>query len=75
MASTFQIERGVPMPAVRSSGAKYPFADMEVGDSFTAPEIERTRISGACQNKARQGDKKFTIRKTGDGFIRVWRVK
>ena len=40
MATAFKVERGVPLPEPKGgpgAPAKYPFGDMEVGDSFFVP--------------------------------------
>lgn len=79
----FTIETNIPVPA-RASGGKilYPFASMQVGDSFLAtselpvtPE-HRRRISAATAAYARRNPSlgvKFSVRSTEQG-LRVWRV-
>ena len=63
-----EIEKGVPIPGKRS---KYPFAQMEVGDSF----IESVAKQVGIHSCARCFGIKISTRKMGDGTIRVWRVK
>jgi len=73
-----KIEKGVPLPA---SGAgrpsKYPWGDMEVGDSFFAeakPESMHTQAAFA----GRKYGRRFTTRKrteNGVAGVRVWRVE
>lgn len=87
----FKIEKKVEMPAItRNVGSKYPFADMEVGDSFLVPleydedgsPVEdtatlRKRMNGACSNAVRRykdEDRKFTARNV-EGGVRVWRTQ
>lgn len=77
----FKIEKGIALPSsARGSDAKYPWADMEVGDSFFAPEamLKSMRTSIYKQNK--KGDAKFIAREdtVKDGKkeiegVRVWR--
>lgn len=78
------VEHGVPIPpTVRNQPSrflKYPFRDLEVGDSFFVPRegrdfgtLQRTIISCAVPHRP----KKFTVRRVmtaaEDGF-RVWRL-
>lgn len=70
--ATVQIDKGIKIPQ-RSGGPgrKYPWADMEVGDSFfsTAKSIrEQSAHAGKVYGR------KFATRKEGNG-IRVWRVE
>lgn len=63
------IEKGIPIPN------KFPFKDMEVGDSFLIPEnIPRTTVQVAAARYGKPLGKLFTIRKTPDG-ARCWRVQ
>ena len=68
--SHLPIDKGIPMPK------RYPFAEMDVGDSFAVPAtIHRTTVSIAAK---RFGDKhgvKFATRKLPDGTLRCWRVQ
>lgn len=77
----YEIESGVPVPASARQGiSAYPFAVMQVGQSFCVP-ITGTRIQtdGRIRNaiqryvKQQQGAVKFTVRKDGNS-IRIWRV-
>lgn len=64
-----KIESGIPIPA------SFPFAQMQVGDSFQVPDdIKRTAVNVAAK---RWGDKhaaKFTVRSMPDRTIRCWRI-
>jgi len=70
----FKIEKGVPVPPPKSGRyAKYPFAKMDIGDSFFASE-HPTKVRPAASWWAnRHAGFKFQTRKEGDG-VRVWRV-
>lgn len=72
----FQIEKNVSIPArtvVR--GSKYPFADMEIGDSFLVPGIKASTMSNTAGRFAKTHEGyKFSVRAEGDG-ARVWRVE
>jgi len=69
-----KIESNVPMPSRRKSSI-YPFASMQVGDSFFVcdgrhPRSISTHMSTTAQ---RHRPKRFCTRQEGDG-IRVWRI-
>lgn len=92
----FPIEHGVPIAADRSDvqrtkwdASKFPFARLEVGDSFTVrpPEGEeliftQNTVSGAASVYARRAAKEapdaprkaFTTRQQGGRFVRCWRT-
>lgn len=70
----FKIDKNVPMPkGVRGPGkTKYPWREMEVGDSFLLPASLASRgIVGASNN--RYAPRRFAIRKTPEGY-RIWRI-
>jgi hypothetical protein len=64
-----EIENGIPMPSKRRK--KYPFAELEVGQSFVAEDVKITCICASFKNYR---PKQFTAR-TIDGGVRVWRVE
>lgn len=64
------IEKGIPLPK------RYPFDQMEVGDSFAVPPgVSRTTVAIAAMRYGRDHDMKFTIRMMPDRSYRCWRVK
>jgi hypothetical protein len=79
-----QIEKGVPMPKASDSARKYPWREMEVGDSFVVPFDPTAKpyklknpaagFSGAISALKSHG-LAFAMRKQRDGSLRVWRVK
>lgn len=83
------IDTNVPMPTSSGAGApsKYPFADMEVGESFfiegggigSSSKVLRNRLTGACARAAKaMPGKKFSLRmrnEDGTEGVRVWRVQ
>lgn len=74
--SQFAIEKGVPIPPSATgpkSGSKYPYREMEVGDSFFVPGGKRSTVSGVLQSRHARPHGKFTLR-TVDGGVRVWRI-
>ena len=69
----YKIEKGILIPPpVRRT--KYPFGQMEVGDSvFIADDGGGRVIAAACEYGKRH-NKKFSCR-TVDGGVRVWRIE
>ena len=73
-----KIETGIPLPP--ANGAKYPFATMNVGDSFFVPfdgedpNTVRERIGSPAGQWSRRHEQKFTVRRVAGG-MRVWRIK
>lgn len=69
----FKIEKNVPMPnGLRTRGSRYPFPQMEVGDSFFA-QGSRGTIASAAHTYGKKHGFRFSSRTEGDG-VRVWRV-
>jgi hypothetical protein len=61
------IDKNVPLPA------RFPFEQMEVGDSFAVPpSVHRTTVGIAALRYGRKHGMKFITRKTLDGTIRCW---
>ena len=73
----YEIEKNVPV-AEPWGGYRYPFKQMEIGDSFFIPadgDLKKTKssmASRATRYGARTG-KRFVVRNVNGG-IRVWRV-
>ncbi len=71
-----KIDRGVPMVTqARHRPAKYPWAKMEVGDSFLFPRglRDETHYNQALAASKKYG-RTFRVRKTPDGY-RCWRTE
>ena len=65
-----RIEKNVPMPL------RYPFAQMEVGDSFAVPpNVSRTTVNVAAKRYTDKHGGKFTVRLMPDRSYRCWRVE
>lgn len=66
-----EIQKNIPMPFPR--GRKYPFAEMEIGDSFFTAS---RNVSARASRYGQLHHKKFVTRKVfGGGGIRVWRTE
>ena len=64
-----KVDKGIPMPG------RYPFDEMEIGDSFLLPpNTKLISAQVAALRFRKKTGKYFSFRKMPDG-IRVWRVK
>jgi hypothetical protein len=74
----YKIEAGVAVPAKafggRSQEAKYPWRDLQVGQSFFVPDAKMSTMSSNAHYRGVKLGVKFTCRKIGDG-VRVWRIE
>ncbi len=70
-----EIEKNIPVPRAYAAREKYPFHQMEIGDSFVVPVDRGVAASVACSWYKKKHGMKFVTRKTKDGkFVRVWRI-
>ena len=75
----FTIEKNVPLVEVvrRAGGFKYPFDEMEIGDSFvvgdTVKQASAARTYASQRRKRGKSEAWFTVRKAPDGY-RCWRL-
>jgi hypothetical protein len=68
------VEKRMKVPPPNRKGAtKYPWAQMEVGDSFFAPGKTTTTLHQAARNFAIKTGWRFTCRKE-EGGARIWRI-
>lgn len=73
--SEIKAEKGIPIPRVSKHPMKYPWNEMEVGDSFIA--TTSTRQSTWWAN-LRFAPKRFisrTVDENGKPSIRIWRIE
>lgn len=81
-SAEIKIEKGVVSSGLtgRGRGGRYPWHQMEVGDSFQVPSdvspnsayglAREANVSAALAGSG----KKFTVRKQADGTYRCWRL-
>lgn len=77
----YEIKKGVPLPPSRQvgRGAKYPFLEMEVGDSFFHKLegedvlVVQRRLSAAAMHASRKTGRIFTTRAFEEA-VGVWRL-
>ena len=68
-----KIDKGLPVPSgSRGANSKYPFADLEIGDSFFV-NVKQQLFCSAVAGYAKRHNKKFTTR-SENGGTRVWRI-
>lgn len=72
--TTYAIEKNVPTPMPSNYGRKYPFHQMEVGDSFPCEKRDVAKIRVAAVNWGRRNEKAFVVR-SDEGAGRCWRIK
>ena len=73
----YTIEHNVPVPASNMNGhgrEKYPFSQMDVGDSFGIPKDAVARVRQAAYKRNTDG-KKFVVQTLNENGGRCWRVK
>lgn len=64
------IEKNIPLPM------KYPFAQMDVNDSFAVPaSVNRSTVNVSAMRFGRKHGMKFTVRQMPDGTLRCWRIE
>ena len=71
-----QVDRGIPLPRPRRDRRwKYPWLEMEVGDSFLVPDERNVlrMVRVGCSTSRRHG-MRFEARQV-EGGVRVWRVE
>ena len=77
----YKIEKGIPLPKnTRGRKLKYPFAEMEVGDSFDCGEYKYNKagsVSTSARTWAMKNKKewKFRVAKTEYNTLRIWRYE
>jgi len=70
------VEKNVDMPVMRVTASKYPYDEMEVGDSFMVTSERVSMINTMCGVNKKKGEElgmKF-IAKRVEGGVRVWRI-
>lgn len=72
MSTQYKIESGIPIPAHGKS--KYPWLDLEIGQSFEVPGAKHSTLGSSASLAGKRYGRKFTARATGSG-VRVWRTE
>ena len=72
---SYKIEKDVPMPETTRQ-TTYPFSDMEVGDSFFAPDKTSEQLRNASSHWRKKKGWKFTAQNVIEDDVqgaRIWR--
>ena len=69
-----KIEKGVPAPEERKQRKRYPFHQMDVGDSVLISHGDAMSARVSARYHGTRYSKKFTSKKEDDG-VRIWRVE
>lgn len=70
------IEKNIPIP-VSYSGSKYPFKELEIGDSFLAPIEKRNSVNSNANHFGKNCNprRKFITRTISELECRIWRTE
>ena len=69
------IDSKVPIPdRIAGDRSKYPWIEMNIGDSFFVPGRKIESFSGQVVSASKRFGTKYTCR-TEDNGVRVWRIK
>ena len=70
------VEKNIPIPTPSRRGRVpwYPWAALEVGDSFAIEWVRYPPTTIIDREKYRHPDRKFTYRRTGKDSFRIWRI-
>lgn len=67
-----RISKHYPIPS--DSRARYPWDEMEIGDSFALPKAKIGTLKSAAVYQNKRSNNKYVVRLSGDK-ARCWRVK
>jgi len=72
------VEKNVDMPVTRITANKYPYNEMEIGDSFLVKSERASMINTMCGINKKKGIElgmKFIAKQVlVEGGVRVWRI-
>ena len=72
------VEKNVDMPVTRITANKYPYNEMEIGDSFLVKSERASMINSMCGINKKKGIElgmKFIAKQVlVEGGVRVWRI-
>ena len=73
MTTEIRVVHGIEPPIAREVYA-YPYAQMEVGDSFSVPVGAYRKVLNANTRASKRLGWKFSARREGE-FVRIWRIR
>lgn len=74
-ADEIKIEKGIPIPPKRRSPVanRYPWRNMEIGDSFYA-DVDVLQVQSNAYQTGKALGRRFFVKQQGSG-VRVWRIE
>jgi hypothetical protein len=74
-SSLYEVEKDIDIPPeYPGRRTKYPWTEMDIGDSFLVPDGTRKKLNTAVYAASRALKWKFVSRDVPGG-VRIWRVK
>lgn len=75
-----KIEKGIPLPKNVTRKSKYPFREMEVGDSFFITDKEdakrmQQKVSAVASMFSKKNSEYKFKTQAFDSGVRIWRIK
>ena len=70
----YKIEKGIEIPESGSGVPKYPWKEMEVGDSFFVKNVPYNTLHSSTSYAGSRYHMKFSARKVEGGY-RIWRIE
>ena len=71
----YKIEKAIEVPPIKTGRyTKYPFHEMNIGDSFFAIDIPAENLRSAASYFGLRNKRKYMVRKV-DGGVRCWRME
>jgi hypothetical protein len=73
----FTIDKGIEIPKRNRRGpvTKYPFGEMNVGDSIRVPRSLYKKTYNAAWAHGRVHNQKFSARRQSKTIYRIWRIE
>lgn len=70
-----QIEKNIPIPEnARRGRPSYPWADMDIGDSFFVPSVTKKSAKSTCRHASLRHEPMKFICHDVEGGVRAWRI-
>ena len=69
-----KIEKGIPIPQQGSQNIKWPFGELEVGDSFVMKGKDKPTVASYVSYWRRKTGWGFATRRV-EGGTRIWRTR
>jgi hypothetical protein len=74
MPHIYKIDKGIEVPGMNRRKGRYPWAELEVGDSFFIPSEEVSDPRSAMFHAGERMGRKFTLRRSKENGVNGARV-